>query len=81
MPTAACQAGETALSTSYVRCKIPGPVPTDVHIDFMSAAGEMIGNSGIRLAIAPYASHTFDTCGEDVLEFTQGQDMSAVIIV
>jgi hypothetical protein len=77
MPTAACQAGETALTTAFT-VQNTGAIPTNVHVDYINVEGDMIANSHTA-TIAPYASFIFDACGEEVLEATQGQEMSAVI--
>jgi hypothetical protein len=78
MPTAACQAGDTAQSTTFT-VQNTGSSPTSMHVDYYDESGERLGNTS-SVEVAPYASYTFDACSEETLSFTQGMDMSAVIV-
>jgi hypothetical protein len=78
MPTAACQAGETAQSTAFT-VQNTGTNSANIHVDYYDGSGELIAASA-SAEVAPYASRTFDACSEEVIEFTQGKDMSAVVV-
>jgi hypothetical protein len=78
MPTAACLSGETSQSTVFT-VQNTGAAPTDIHVDYYDESGELVANSS-TVTTAPYASATFDACSAEVLEFTQGKEMSAVVV-
>jgi len=78
MPAAACQAGETAQTTAFT-VQNTGAGAADVYVDYYDERGDLVAASA-PLSVPPYAAATFNACAEDVLEFTQGKDMSAVIV-
>ncbi|MEN4100653.1 MAG: hypothetical protein ROW52_12075 [Anaerolineaceae bacterium] len=78
IPSAACQAGETAQTTTLT-VQNTGASPSNIHVDYYDTHGELIAASAV-VSVPAYASAAFDACGEDVLAATQGKEMSAVVV-